>query len=251
MTKSFITRFLTVDDIPALQRLEALQWDSYQAATDAALRFRIETHRHLCVGAFCADTGEALASLFMRPISGSDLKQAKSWSDCAGDFNRITPCKKSRTLFGISFTSVDPGAAESLFQFFWPYALKQGWRHIYLGSPMPGLKRALEQDPRLNADTYAHSRRGGAPRDRQLRYYHQKGFQEVVAVLPGYFPHASSLDYGILLRGHVPLSALAAVWSLMPIGTVRTVTSLLGRAQPIPALLRSKLARWRLSGATS
>jgi hypothetical protein len=28
---------------------------------------------------------------------------------------------------------------DALLQFFWPRALRAGWRHIYLGSPVPGL----------------------------------------------------------------------------------------------------------------
>lgn len=56
----------------------------------------------------------------------------------------------------------------------------------------------------------------GHAQDPQLRYYWQKGFKTIVACKPDYFPHAASLDYGVVVRGasrcrpwrrwrHVPL----------------------------------------------
>ena len=222
MTPSPCTRFLRPDDLDALIRLERRQWSEQQAADEEALRQRIDNHAGLCVGAFCPATGEALASLFMKPVDLTDIRNASSWADCSAPSRGSAPAAPSR-LFGISLTSVDPRAAASVFEFFWPYALKQGYREIYLGSPIPGLRRALADDPTLGVEDYVYSRREQWPRDAQLRYYYQKGFREIVAVLPNYFPHQQSLDYGVLLRGKVPLSRWCFLWKVMPFGMLRWV----------------------------
>ena len=183
-----------------LLQLEARQWDMEQAATEDVLRARLMAHPTLCVGTFCTRTGEALTSLFMQPVDREKMQKVRSWSDCAGSGQAATE-SASRSLFGISLTSVDPAAVAALEAYIWPLALRSGWREIYLGSPMPGLRAALSQDPGLSAHAYAHAKRRHLPRDPQLRYYYQKGLRDIVAVLPGYFPHGDALDYGVLLRG--------------------------------------------------
>lgn len=203
-------------------RLEQRQWNEQQAADETTLRQRIDKYTGLCVGAFCPNTGEALASLFMKPVDAKDIRNASSWADCSAP-SRGAKAGASSRLFGISLTSVDPRAAASVFEFFWPYALKRGYREIYLGSPIPGLKQALADDPALGVEAYVYSRREKWPRDAQLRYYYKKGFREIVAVLPNYFPHQQSLDYGVLLRGKIPLSRLCLLWKLMPFGLLQWV----------------------------
>lgn len=230
---SLVTRFLHPADVPALLDLERRQWTARQAADAATLTRRIGTYPQLCIGAFRASTGEALASLFMKPTSREAIARARCWEHCArlADLPARHELQRTRSLFGISLTSVDAEAAWSLVRFFWPHALKQGWQEIYLGSPMPGFRRAHEHERQLAAEHYARSRRGGLPRDPQLRYYHRKGFREIVAVLPGYFPHEASLDHGAVLRGRVPLAALWPLWQRVPLPLLqrfsRLVTTLL------------------------
>lgn len=216
MSPRFATRFLTVHDIPALLQLERRQWEAHQAASAETLRQRLENQPRLCMASFCPQSGEALASLFMRPISGQEIQKARTWTDCSLGTSPGPTAERSSSLFGVSLTSVEPQAALALFDFFWPHALKNGWRDVYLGSPIPGLQRALAVDPQLDVHTYVHAKRGGLPRDTQLRYYHRKGFQQIVSVLPDYFPHQSSLNHGVLLRGQVPLSRWNPLWSLLP-----------------------------------
>jgi hypothetical protein len=217
-----VARFLTFADIPALLQLESRQWTLHQAADANALHTRLTVHPGLCVGVFCTRTGKALASLFMKPIARVDLQRARCWSDCAA-IGYPGIARVSNSLFGISLTSVDPQATAAIFDFFWPHALKNGWREIYLGSPVPGLKCALEQDPSLDVKTYIYARRGGLPLDPQLRYYSKKGFTDIVAVLPDYFPHEASLDYGVLIRGDVPLSRHCLVWKRLPLGAIQAM----------------------------
>lgn len=228
--RSIVTCFLQPGDLPALLALERRQWTARQAADAAMLRHRIEAHPDLCVGAFCADTGEALASLFMKPTTRETIKRARCWEDCArlGEPQQQQQRRsRTRSLFGISLTSVDGQAAWSLIRFFWPHALKQGWREIYLGSPMPGLRRAREMEQQLAAEHYARARRGGLPLDPQLRYYHRKGFKEIVAVRPGYFPHEDSLDHGAVLRGRVPLATLWPLWRRLPLPLLQRFSSVI------------------------
>jgi hypothetical protein len=139
--------------------------------------------------------------LFLKPFAAEQITSLRSWADGEGGALQPIIRNGTRSLFGISLTSVNKHAMQALDACFWAHALKQGWRELYMGSPMPGFRQALRQDPNLSATDYAHGMRGNVPRDVQLRYYYQKGMQDIVAVLPEYFPHEASMDYGVLLRG--------------------------------------------------
>lgn len=213
-------RLLRVEDIEQLLILERRKWDDAQAASAQAMAQRIAAHPALCIGAFCPRTGEALASLFLKPFSKAQLHGARTWADCvATDTHRPDGDTGCRDLFGISLSSISADAVDAIFMYFWPRALKAGWRQIYLGSPVPRLARWLEGQPgpRVSVESYVHARRRGAPQDPQLRYYWRKGFRTIVACRPDYFPHAASLDHGVILRGRIPLSALAPVWRHVPL----------------------------------
>ncbi len=225
-SNSIEVRFLRPGDVEALITLEQAKWDQDQAADGAELAARIQAYPRLSIGAFEAD-GAALASLFMKPITTAELGSAATWADCA----RVeTPHPQATgSLFGISLSSVDADAVTAIFEFFWPHALKHGWRDIYLGSPMPGLQTWRRTNPNIPADVYMREKRHGLPRDPQLRYYHNKGFKDIVTCRPGYFPHAASLDYGAILRGHIPLSAGAPLWRLVPLPWLKQMRRLLFR----------------------
>ncbi|MDU9037789.1 hypothetical protein NHG97_09380 [Pseudomonas corrugata] len=209
-------RFLTSTDLPALLELEQRKWTDDQRADAVMLASRIAAFPTLSVGAFCAHTGAALASLFMKPTRHDVIHRCSTWEDCArrqhGDESAATG-----TLFGISLSSIDPKAANAIFEFFWPYALKQGWSDIYLGSPVPGLRSWRSKNPDITVGQYVRSERQGLPLDPQLRYYFKKGFRQIVAIKDNYFPHEPSLDVGVLIRGKVPLSGLSFIWRRMPL----------------------------------
>jgi len=218
-------RFLTPRDLPALIDLEHEKWNDVQAASPDALRTRIDAYPDLAVGAFCARSDRLLASLFMRPVADDFHRRVQTWQDCAS----VPAPRMSSTLFGVSLTSRDSAGVTALLRFFWPYALKHGYRHIYLGSPIPGLRDWLAAHPGACAEDYVGARRMGLPLDPQLRYYSSRGFSKIVAVKPNYFPHERSLDYGVLLRGTVPLSSLAPLWASLPLTSVRRATLPLAR----------------------
>jgi predicted metal-dependent hydrolase len=209
-------RFLRPQDIAQLMALERKKWNQEQAASVNDIYQRMAAHPQLCIGAFSTETGEALASLFMKPITFEQLLEARTWADCAKPHGAAA-ARPSQALFGISLSSTDSAAVEALFEFFWPYALKGGWRHIYLGSPVPGLARWQQANPKQPAHAYVFATRHGQPRDPQLRYYWGKGFKHIMACKPNYFPHEASLDYGAVIRGRIPLSALAPVWKRLPL----------------------------------
>jgi len=218
-------RFLTQQDLPALIELEHEKWEADQAASPAELQARIEAHPDLALGAFCPLTGNLLASLFLKPVPDGFYRYVSTWSDCT---SQPAP-PASISLFGLSLSSRHQSGVDALFNFFWPYALKRGWRHIYLGSPMPGLSGWRRRHPHGCVNDYAYARRAGRPLDPQLRYYHRRGFTKIVGVKPGYFPHQRSLDYGVLLRGSIPLSTLAPLWAALPLPLVRNVTQPLAK----------------------
>ncbi|MFI8619169.1 metal-dependent hydrolase [Acidovorax sp. NPDC077693] len=221
-------RLLEMGDIPQLLVLEQCKWSEGAAADADAIERRIQEHPELCIGAFAGQSGKILASLFMKPISEAQVLKAQTWADCANAVD-ISKKKPFRDLFGISLSSADAKAVEKLFEFFWPRALKGGWRHIYLGSPAPGLASWRRQRPHESVENYFFACRAGVPCDPQLRYYWKKGFRTVVACRPGYFPHAESLDYGVVMRGRIPLSELTIFWRLLPLRWLQWIMPYLSR----------------------
>lgn len=215
-----LARLLTLRDLPALQDLEREKWDEVQAATQCDMQARIDAHPHLSIGAFCPRTGKLLASLFLKPTAPDFWRYAATWQDCTS----MPSPHRTTSLFGISLSSRDPAGVDAILRFFWPRALKGGWRDIYLGSPIPGLRDWLQRHPGGTAGEYVARKRGGLPADPQLRYYHQQGFKELVCVRPDYFPHDGSLDHGVILRGRVPLSSLTPVWRTLPLWSTQRVT---------------------------
>jgi hypothetical protein len=214
------TRFLTRHDLLRILELEREKWDEQQAASRSELHNRIDMYPDLSIGAFCSRTGALLATLFLKQVADDFHQAARTWRECA----MLPSPKKSSSLFGISLSSRSKAGAEALFAFCWPYALKRGWRYVYLGSPIPGLRDWRQTHPDGDVEDYVRACRGGLPLDPQLRYYHARGFDEIVAVKPGYFPHHRSLDYGTLLRHTVPLSDFDQLWRTLPFSAVRSVT---------------------------
>lgn len=209
----FVTRPLRLGDIPALIDLEMKQWTAEQAATAEDFRHRITTYPDLSIGAFRAETGELMASCFCRPTAASDWADPADWSTSTSRA-RAT---KSDSLFGISLTSIDGAAALQLVAFQYLYAVKRGVQYVYLGSPMPGLARHLARNPDADVEAYARSTRSGLPVDPQLRYYHGRGFCELIAVVPDYFPHEASRNHGAILRAKVPYRWLHPLFRFMPV----------------------------------
>lgn len=209
-------RFLSPADIPSVLELEQRKWEGDQRADASMLASRIASFPALSIGAFCTRTGTALASLFMKPARHEIIRKCPTWEDCARKYHGDESAKTG-VLFGISLSSVDPKAAEAIFEFFWPHALKAGWSDVYLGSPIPGLRNWISKNPDSPVTQYVRSEHKGLPLDPQLRYYFKRGFRKIVAINDNYFPHAPSLDFGVLILGKVPLSGLSFVWKRVPL----------------------------------
>jgi hypothetical protein len=225
--KRVVARELTLGDVPSLLQLESRRWTTEQSANADELARRIRTWPALSLGCFSRQTGQAWASLFMRPFDPADARRLPTWAamvDASGPGS-------TRGLFGISFTSIHADAGDELFRFFWPRALRAGWQEIYLGAPMPGFAAAAAQQPGLTAERYARQTHRGLPRDAQLRYFSRRGFTELVAVKPGYFPHAGSADHGAILRGAIPWASWAWLWRRLPLVTLQSMTGLLPRGR--------------------
>lgn len=222
------TRFLKPDDVPALLKLEQSKWEPEQAADGAVLLKRIQAFPKLSIGAFCSRTGTVLASVFMCPVSAAMFSAPTRWETAASVDGLRFAEPDGRSLFGISLSSNDPAAVKAIFQFFHPHALKAGWRDVYLGSPIPGLRKARRNNPGLRVWEYVHSKRklhGKEPMDPQLRYYFQKGFTQIVSIHENYFPHAESLDHGVILRGVIPLSRPRPLWKVMPFFLIESLST--------------------------
>jgi hypothetical protein len=185
---------------------------------------RIDAQPTLSMGAFCPRTGAAQASLFLRPITKEQVARARDWEECA---RTSTIPARTDSLFGISLSSSNGAAVDALMAHLWPHLLKAGWRDIYLGSPIPGLRSWLGRHPHGDVGEYVQARRNGLPTDPQLRYYHGKGFRNIVAWKPDYFPHQASLDHGVVLRGRIPLSGASPLWRRLPLSWLEYLRPLL------------------------
>lgn len=218
-----ITRRLRLGDIPALLELEHRQWTPEQSASADDFRERMRANPTLCNGAFDAATGELLASLFCKPTSETEWLRPGDWKTSAAltPSTPLPPRHDGAALFGISLTSVEPGAALQLIAYQYLNAIRGGKRYVYLGSPMPGLSRHLARHPEVSVQEYAFAKRSGLPLDPQLRYYHGKGFRDIVSVRENYFPHAASRDYAAILRSRVPLPWLRPLLLVCPESLLR------------------------------
>lgn len=224
------TRFIEPSDIPALLALEHSKWESDQSADGDTLLQRIQTYPELCIGCFCQKTGTALASLFMCPIDPAIFTAPTRWNTAADVRSAQGIDARTRSLFGISLSSNDADAVEEIFRFFYPRALKAGWRDVYLGSPIPGFKKARAKNPALSVWQYVHSKKAfhsQEPLNAQLRYYFKKGFKHIVSIQQDYFPHAESLDYGVILRCPVPMSRPRILWQFTPFALLQPVAGML------------------------
>ncbi len=225
------TRYLRLGDIPALLALERSQWTREQAASAEDFRARLAAFPELCNGAFDEETGELLASLFCKPTNEAEWVKPGDWktsAELSGTDSPRTPYA-GRALFGISLTSIEPAAALQLIAFQYLDAIRRGQRHAYLGSPMPGLSRHLSRNPGASVEAYARATRAGLPLDPQLRYYHGKGFREVVAVRENYFPHEASRDHGAILRTRVPFQWTRPLVLMLPTRVLRLAAALVPR----------------------
>lgn len=228
MSKDVEVLLLTYDDIAELLVLEKKQWAIDQVPSAEDLKTRITDFPELSIGAFCLHTGRALASLFMKPTDPISWQgKTLNWNESLQ--HRTARSSNTAYLFGISLTSVNAIATMAIFEFFYPIALKKGYKKIYIGSPLPGLHNALKKNSQLSIKDYVYKKRPGdkKPLDPQLHYYYNKGFHKIVAIARNYFPHEKSMDYGVILCGKIPLSTLSFFWQHVPIEYLQKLTLLL------------------------
>ncbi|RZI40904.1 hypothetical protein EGT07_21650 [Herbaspirillum sp. HC18] len=226
---SFQARFLEPEDIPALMVLEHSKWEPQQVACGETMLKRIKAYPELSIGTFCSRTGQAQASLFMRPVIPAMFTAPTRWEAAAHMDDVFVENGGGRSLFGISLSSNHPEAAKAIFRFFYPRALKAGWQDVYLGSPIPGFRKARQKDPALSVWEYVHAKRrfhADEPLDPQLRYYFTRGFRQIISIQENYFPHAESLDYGVILRCAIPLSRSKPLWRITPLFVIESFAAM-------------------------
>lgn len=214
--ENIIVRFIKPDDIPALLELEHTRWNDSQAASTNEMLERINKYPEFSVGAFAAETGKALASLFTRPAYSHAIEQAKNWYECVHSEEKGTNKKSYDALYGISLSSCDKNAIELIMIFLFPIVLKYGIKKCYLGTPIPGLTTWMDHNPHKTVTEYIFDKQRKIPQDPQLRYYQTLGFKQIVAIKPDFFPHDASLNYGVLICGKVPFFQLAYIFKMVP-----------------------------------
>ncbi|MGZ3241659.1 MAG: hypothetical protein ACXWJK_15755 [Burkholderiaceae bacterium] len=225
---TFQTRFLEPKDIHALMLLEQSKWEPQQAASSAMMLEWIRTYPELSIGTFCSRAGQAQASLIMCPVIPAMFTAPTRWEAAASMDDACIAKSRGGSLFGISLSSNNPEAVKAIFKFFYPHALKAGWHDVYLGSPIPGFGKARQKNPNLSVWEYVHAKRkfhANEPLDPQLRYYFKKGFKQIISIQENYFPHAESLDYGVILRCVIPLSRPRPLWRITPFFVIDSLST--------------------------
>jgi hypothetical protein len=222
-TEHLIVRHLKTTDINQLIELEKKKWEENQAASAETLIKRIKKYPKLCMGAFDKNDDSLKASLFMKPISISDIKNKYSWDEFANSAD-LAGDDETEMLFGTSLSSCDPAAVQAILHFFLPQAIKGGWREIYLGLPIPGFQRWLLGNATGTVEEYVRSTRRSMPLDPQLRHYYKMGFKKILAIKPNYFPHESSLNYGVFISANIPLSSVKPL-RILPLHWLQSLTS--------------------------
>jgi hypothetical protein len=197
--KDIEIRNFRLSDLDQLVEMETVKWDHEQAATAEELFDRIDQLPAHSAGAFEAEGGRLLASMFARPVTMETIRAAENWRACA-----YAPLPRPDTtdcLFGVSLTSTSSSAAGALFRSFLPQLAELGYKNLYGGSTVPGLRQWIKANPDGSPLSYVHATNDdGMPLDRQLRYYYLNGFTTIISVKPHYFPHWQSLDYGAVIH---------------------------------------------------
>ncbi|MFE6925378.1 hypothetical protein ACFVAV_30495 [Nocardia sp. NPDC057663] len=192
-------RNLRLSDLDQVVEMERAKWDDQQAATAEDLFDRIDQLPQHAAGAFARDGDRLLATMFARPVTRETIQEAENWRACA--YAPLPPPGSTDCLFGVSLTSTSSSAAEALFRSFLPQLAAMGYRNLYGGSTVPGLREWIKANPEGSPTSYVYATNDdGTPLDRQLRYYYLNGFTTIVSVKPHYFPHPQSLDYGAVIR---------------------------------------------------
>lgn len=197
-------RLLSNADLDALLALEHKKWEPSQCATREMLSTRLQHLDKTSWGAFRPD-GELVGSLFVMCKCRQRLAASTNWYETTHGGIGF-PQDDAPYWFGISLTCDDIHAQSALFAFAMQRALEQGIRSVFLGSPVPGFAKARQQEPELSLQTYVSrtrsDKRGGSavPADPQLYYYHQRGFNQILAAHENYFEHAAALNCAALLE---------------------------------------------------
>ncbi len=235
------TRNLATKDVDALIALEQQQWNGDQLPTMETLVKRIESNPDWCIGVFCETTGRAIASAFLIPVNAEQMRNSKTWESCTK--LTVKTSEKSIALFGISLTSINPKAGQAIFEYLLPRALKAGYKEVYLGSPIPGFSKAKTKNNDLTAEEYVHKKRscGKRPKDPQLLYYYNHGCHDIISVCENYFPHEPSLNYGVIVRGHLPLSEFNIIWHFVPLSTLNALSNFFFSLLRIPRKLPTRI----------
>ncbi len=205
-------RQLTFKDLRSLEALEIKKWGQNGASLNL-LNSRIANSPNFSWAVF-DDKNEALASCFVMGSSHEKILNSKSWFESTDNGTAKTHDSEAKVWFGISLSGDHPPAVDLLLKEVCANLFRQGVQSVYLGAPIPGYSFWKEFNPKGSVEDYVHSfkivRRKKIYRDPLINYYCQLGFK-IVKVLPDYFPHEKSDDFGVLIRLDNPLAKLAPI----------------------------------------
>lgn len=210
-------RNLTVADIPNLLELESRKWEDDQSASAEMMYSRIMAYPDLCTGAFSREDGSILASSFLKPSSRESVLTGQNWAEMA-EINPSPADRDMRYLFGISLSSSDKHAVYNMYRYIVPHLVRCGYKSIFLGSPVPGLREWISKYPGKDIEKdYIFKKRNNLPVDPQLRYYHLRGFNRIVSFKKDYFPHYKAMDCGAVLECTLPFSYVYPIGQMVPL----------------------------------
>jgi hypothetical protein len=195
-----VLRLATLEDVSRIAELEREVWGG-QGATGEAIAARIALFQEGNIVAL--KDGRLVGYLAIQLVDDLTDHPAFTWAEIT-DNGKLTRSHRpdGEYLYGVNLSVHYSVRSEKVSYLLllrgWHLALSKNKKGCFLGSRIQGFRNYRERHPAITAEDYCQVRRpSGRLRDYELNMY-QKAGAKIVKLLPGYFPDAASLDYGVL-----------------------------------------------------
>jgi len=225
--KKITVRHVVPSDVPTLVELDHRVWKTKEQQADSYTFIeRIKNCGDTCWAVFIGKA--AIASLYIMGVTHKQVMKSNSWDQITDKGTARSSIPYSQEWFGIGLAATQNAkkadAVEKLMTEAAIEALRLGIRYVYLGSPIPGLRKWLKKNRDKGINEYVYAKKvDNLPLDPQLRYYYKEGFRKIVQIKQNYFPHEKSLDYGVILRLENPFWRMKIAFRLLPTFLLRLI----------------------------
>ncbi len=199
-------RQATLNDLPALQKVEEVAWPEEARASVEMIASRIKTFPE---GVLCAIAGEEIVGFTCLEIIRQSLDQIQGdWMTLADDgFIKKTHDVNGSILFGVSLSVVPKAPKDTAFALCEAakrLTIRKGLSWVALGSRLPRYHQFASE---LSVAEYVLATQDKRQLDPELDLYRRVGMIPI-RVLPNFFPDPSSCNYGVLLAWENPFKEI-------------------------------------------